>query len=460
MAVLGNKALAEHLSDKLMIPLDAAQQWVEVVFQVINDRIKDGDVTVVEDFGTFHPKGYGKPKNPFFTPNIALLTKLRDAPLMTHTTPVRTPRIVPPVREEDRVIIDRWVASRQLRSSSKVSAISLYRDGGLVNLRPIRLGSEESCLSAKTALFSLARYSNVPLLKFGLTPRNTLDLHDKPCLRKEVVAYAERAEASYLKRAETMRNRPGFKPIPFMESRFWNGIVHYGNDFFNWTITEHLRPVGSNPFDGIVRLSRPSNHRIMMRSYYRQLVNYKLMTLRQKCIVYLLGNGLRLSEVARVNLNNLSLSTKFRDNQREIVANLTIVGKGGKTRVVRIFGWTMKTIDDWTQSRDRKPATSPWLFPGKKTHLVKRQIEKEFEYVRKLAFRHPDDQHKIYAVVPHGLRHYYITIMRDMEVSDRATMNQAGHSHHSMMYRYDHPDETKLQDEVIRKVRTEDFFGC
>ena len=102
----------------------------------------------------------------------------------------------------------------------------------------------------------------------------------------------------------------------------------------------------TNPFEGI---STPRGERKLPRTLNieqaAQLVMIKPdsdLTFRDRAILELLySSGLRLSEIERSNVDDIDLADK----------TITILGKGGKTRIVPVGRHAITAIKSWLQRR-------------------------------------------------------------------------------------------------------------
>ena len=187
----------------------------------------------------------------------------------------------------------------------------------------------------------------------------------------------------------------------------------------------------TNPFEGI---STPRGERKLPRTLNieqaAQLVTITPdsdLTFRDRAILELLySSGLRLSEIERSNVCDVDLADK----------TMTILGKGGKTRIVPVGRHAITAIKSWLQRRQALVSNveEKALFVSRSgNRLGARAIQKRVEYWAK---RQGLDR----SVHPHMLRHSFASHMLESSSDLRAVQELLGHSDISTTQVYTHLD--------------------
>lgn len=144
------------------------------------------------------------------------------------------------------------------------------------------------------------------------------------------------------------------------------------------------------------------------------------------------SSGLRLSELAALNLTDLDLPD----------SSLVVrVGKGGKSRVLPIGGKAVTAINNWLQQRLKNAAVlEPALFVSTRgTRLGQRSIELRLEqWCKKKGIA----EH----IHPHMLRHSFASHLLESSQDLRAVQELLGHSNISTTQIYTHLDFQHLAD--------------
>ena len=187
----------------------------------------------------------------------------------------------------------------------------------------------------------------------------------------------------------------------------------------------------TNPFEGI---STPRGERKLPRTLNieqaAQLVTITPdsdLTFRDRAILELLySSGLRLSEIECSNVCDVDLADK----------TMTILGKGGKTRIVPVGRHAITAIKSWLQRRQALVSNveEKALFVSRSgNRLGARAIQKRVEYWAK---RQGLDR----SVHPHMLRHSFASHMLESSSDLRAVQELLGHSDISTTQVYTHLD--------------------
>ena len=189
----------------------------------------------------------------------------------------------------------------------------------------------------------------------------------------------------------------------------------------------------TNPFEGI---STPRGERKLPRTLNIEQAAQLVMitpdsdlTFRDRAILELLySSGLRLSEIERSNVCDVDLADR----------TMTILGKGGKTRIVPVGRHAITAIKSWLQRRQALVSNSnieeKALFVSRSgNRLGARAIQKRVEYWAK---RQGLDR----SVHPHMLRHSFASHLLESSSDLRAVQELLGHSDISTTQVYTHLD--------------------
>ena len=187
----------------------------------------------------------------------------------------------------------------------------------------------------------------------------------------------------------------------------------------------------TNPFEGI---STPRGERKLPRTLNIEQAAQLVMitpdsdlTFRDRAILELLySSGLRLSEIERSNVCDVDLADR----------TMTILGKGGKTRIVPVGRHAITAIKSWLQRRQALVSNieEKALFVSRSgNRLGARAIQKRVEC---WARRQGLDR----SVHPHMLRHSFASHMLESSSDLRAVQELLGHSDISTTQVYTHLD--------------------
>ena len=187
----------------------------------------------------------------------------------------------------------------------------------------------------------------------------------------------------------------------------------------------------TNPFEGI---STPRGERKLPRTLNIEQAAQLVMitpdsdlTFRDRAILELLySSGLRLSEIERSDVCDVDLADK----------TMTILGKGGKTRIVPVGRHAITAIKSWLQRRQALVSNieEKALFVSRSgNRLGARAIQKRVEYWAK---RQGLDR----SVHPHMLRHSFASHLLESSSDLRAVQELLGHSDISTTQVYTHLD--------------------
>lgn len=164
----------------------------------------------------------------------------------------------------------------------------------------------------------------------------------------------------------------------------------------------------------------------------------KIMGLRDKAILEcLFSTGLRVSELVGLNKENINLDT----------CEFSVIGKGGKARVVFITKVAAEWIKKYLEARDD---TSHALFvsysgprskdiPGGRNRLTARSVERMIAKYKKQAGI-------VKFVSPHVLRHSFATDLLNNGANLRSVQELLGHKNISTTQVYTHLTDPQLKE--------------
>lgn len=166
-----------------------------------------------------------------------------------------------------------------------------------------------------------------------------------------------------------------------------------------------------------------------------------LLTLRDRAILELLyGSGLRVGEIAKLNLDSVGLEER----------RIRVLGKGNKERICPLGGATWEALSRWIVSRTevRSPKTGIQdehaLFVGRfGTRLSSRQVQNIVQQAGARGTGQP-------AMHPHVLRHSCATHMLDAGADLRVIQQLLGHASLSTTQRYTHVTLDRLMEAYDR----------
>jgi integrase/recombinase XerD len=170
----------------------------------------------------------------------------------------------------------------------------------------------------------------------------------------------------------------------------------------------------------------------------RLLISPPLRTklgLRDKAILeFMYATGLRVSEVARITLNEVNLEAGF----------LRTTGKGGKERIVPVgrqaVDWLHRYLADARPVLARKGRTRPELFLSTRGTALDRKT------IWHLIKKHARTARIAKNISPHTLRHSFATHLMDNGGDLRVIQEMLGHADIATTQIYTHVDQGRLKD--------------
>lgn len=149
--------------------------------------------------------------------------------------------------------------------------------------------------------------------------------------------------------------------------------------------------------------------------------------MRDRAMLELLySSGLRVSELCSLTWRQLDLEDCL----------VTVLGKGGKTRIVPVGSHAVKALEDWRQQS--APNLSAPVFPGRGGAVMSTRAVQ-------LRMRHLAQQQGIWKrVYPHLLRHSFASHMLESSSDLRSVQELLGHADIATTQIYTHLDFQRL----------------
>ena len=184
---------------------------------------------------------------------------------------------------------------------------------------------------------------------------------------------------------------------------------------------EYLVQQGSLKTNPVQNIKAPKKPQRLPRAIERDTINALLdqpaaaddtLALRDQAIAELLyGSGLRLAELASLNLNDVYLDAGW----------LNVRGKGNKQRQVPLTQSSAALLRQWLAQRPAQPHETALFTTQRGTRLGSRQIAKRLD---NWAQQHGSPQH----ISPHMLRHSFAGHLLQASRDIRAVQDLLGHA--------------------------------
>ena len=172
--------------------------------------------------------------------------------------------------------------------------------------------------------------------------------------------------------------------------------------------------------------------KVMSVSEIETILKNNLTTIETSVLELLYGAGLRVSELAGLELNNIELKARY----------VRCIGKGSKERIIPIGEKAQKAVLKYLKERElivkRCRLETKQLFLKENGHPVTRQdvyvfIRKQGELLKK-------------HISPHTLRHSFATHMLENGADLRVVQELLGHSDVSTTQLYTHVSKKRLKE--------------
>lgn len=203
-----------------------------------------------------------------------------------------------------------------------------------------------------------------------------------------------------------------------------SSIRQFYQFFIRQRITDNNPAIGIRPPKGARKLPH-----VLATDEASHLLNYQAddwLGLRDKAIAELLySSGLRLAEIAALNLADLELRS----------ATVKVTGKGNKQRIVPLGKLARSAIQDWLAVRNDKPITddNAVFISQQGKRISHRSIQQRLQ---KLGQERGLDKR----LHPHMLRHSFASHVLESSSDLRAVQEMLGHSDISTTQVYTHLD--------------------
>ena len=208
------------------------------------------------------------------------------------------------------------------------------------------------------------------------------------------------------------------------------------------TFFEYLLNEGQIKISPAQNISSPKLAQLLPKAMdadlVQRLLDFKprgITEIRDKALAELLySSGLRLSEICRLNLNDLDLKER----------TCIVVGKGNKTRIVPVGRKAIQAIRVWLQHRSdltttKKTNTEAVFLNNKGKRISPRSVQLRLEKLCQLR--------GIPGINPHMLRHSFASHVLESSGDLRAVQEMLGHSDIGTTQIY-----TKLDFQHLAKV--------
>ena len=208
------------------------------------------------------------------------------------------------------------------------------------------------------------------------------------------------------------------------------------------TFFEYLLNEGQIKISPAQNISSPKLAQLLPKAMdadlVQRLLDFKprgITEIRDKALAELMySSGLRLSEICRLNLNDLDLKEK----------TCIVVGKGNKTRIVPVGRKAIQAIRVWLQHRSdltttKKTNTEAVFLNNKGKRISPRSVQLRLEKLCQLR--------GIPGINPHMLRHSFASHVLESSGDLRAVQEMLGHSDIGTTQIY-----TKLDFQHLAKV--------
>ena len=208
-----------------------------------------------------------------------------------------------------------------------------------------------------------------------------------------------------------------------------NTITYIIKGFFTWLEEEEI--ISKSPARKLETTKLPKRLRKSLTIEELERLRIACKTDRERCLIeFIFATGCRVSEVVRVNVEDLNLN----DN------TLKIIGKGNKERVVCFSNKTKVYINNYLQIREDN---NPALFVYERKpygRLQKRGIE---VIISKIAKRAGFDK----SVYPHLLRHTMATLSYQAGADLTTIQHLLGHTSPATTQIYSEQDMDNIKHE-------------
>jgi len=352
---------------------------------------------------------------------------------------------VHPITPADAALIDAWLSDRAGVTREPITDAIVYSTS--TNHQPTRDWTEETCRIARMKVEHLAQRIAVPLVRLGLTEGGGFT---PDSIRTPIIAYAKDFELRSRPRIAKIMKKLGPEasrlrgPLVWRTKAWWYQVT-YCREFYNWLERRGARPQGSNPFVGVNRPAVATISRyLIVEEWFHRILSAKLSP-KEECILFLLANGLRCDEIAKLMVVDF-----FPDQGASGL--IRVVGKGSKIREIPLYRRTRLAIDRYLPWHAKTWPLRPMLFPHKfranqHAHMRPPSIH---DLVRRVATRVIQDPEIVPRITPHKFRHYFISDFLHRGGGPTYVRALVGHLSLKTTEGYIHVDPQWLANEVLR----------
>jgi integrase/recombinase XerD len=201
--------------------------------------------------------------------------------------------------------------------------------------------------------------------------------------------------------------------------------------WFKWMVGNDL--VKSDPTASIEQPKMARHLPKVLTVHDLQLIfSEKLSTLEKAIVELLYAAGLRVSELANLNLQNINLDQEY----------VRCIGKGSKERLIPIGKKAKEALIEYLKERDlivfKNDLKTNHLFLNEQGHSITRQ--KVYTIIRSLGEKIDK------TISPHTLRHSFATHLLENGADLRVVQELLGHSDVSTTQLYTHISKKRLKD--------------
>jgi integrase/recombinase XerD len=211
---------------------------------------------------------------------------------------------------------------------------------------------------------------------------------------------------------------------------------------FRFLVREKFLSVDATQNIDTPKLWRSLPHALDYQEIERLLSAPQIRTklgLRDRAILELMyATGLRVSEVAKLTLNEINLDAGF----------LRTVGKGSKERIVPVGKQAIAWLQRYRQ--DSRPSLGRNARPRAEVFLSTRGEGLSPKTIWHLVKRHARQAGISRNITPHTLRHSFATHLLDNGADLRVIQEMLGHADISTTQIYTHVDQGRLKDTHYR----------
>lgn len=197
----------------------------------------------------------------------------------------------------------------------------------------------------------------------------------------------------------------------------WRKFATYGASLLAWMESQGLRAPGTNPLASTrcTEAKRSAEQLMILPRLYAKMLGYPRLTPKERALLYLLANGLHVSEARHLRISDL-----------ELAQGRAWVSSRHHRRCIRLLGWTVDALSVWLERR--QGGTSEWAFPGRKQDhpMSPDAVERVVRRVSKRVFPTAAEAHVVRLIRPSGFRRFFAVVATEREVHFKVLMDALG----------------------------------